>query len=82
MDDKKSIQGRRYLTPKELAKRWAVSENTLRNMRYEGKPPRYIKGVPGVRCAYLLEDIEQHERNIIEEGQERYENYIRKQQED
>jgi predicted DNA-binding transcriptional regulator AlpA len=52
------------LTPEELAKRWQMSEGTLRNWRSWGQGPKYLR--IGGRVRYELTEIEQWERkNLI-----------------
>lgn len=51
------------LTSKELADRWQMTEQTLRQWRLANKGPRYIKLGDNKKAAvrYLLEDIEKWE---------------------
>lgn len=44
-----------YLTPKELATRWRLSDQTLANWRHAGKGPRFIR--VGTRVLYPLQGI-------------------------
>jgi len=54
-----------HLTTDQLAKRWGVSSNRLRQWRVEGKGPSFIKLGPGPKAPvrYRLEDIEEFERD-------------------
>ena len=57
-----------HLTTGELAKRWKMKEATLRNWRYRGTGPRYLKpsGVRG-KALYKLSDVLAWEaKNTIE----------------
>lgn len=47
-----------YLTTADLAQRWQISANTLRNWRFKGVGPAYFKpsGDRG-KALYKLEDI-------------------------
>lgn len=59
---KTPIEGRTYLTTKQLAKRWSYDPGTLINMRSNQRGPDYCKfNDRSVR--YLLEDIERWENN-------------------
>lgn len=49
-------------TPPELSKRWGISQNTLRNWRYEGKGPDFIK-VFG-RIYYEAQEIHEYEKYV------------------
>lgn len=49
-----------YLTSKELAQRWRLSEQTLANWRHGGKGPPYIR--VGARVLYPIEGINAHEK--------------------
>lgn len=53
------------LTPKELAQRWQVANNTLRKQRVAGKGPKYIKlgESRNSEVRYRLEDVEAFERD-------------------
>lgn len=48
-----------YLTTAQLARRWGVAQNTLRNWRQNGKGPPVFRptGRPMGRALYALEDI-------------------------
>ena len=48
-----------YLTQRELARRWRMSERTLERWRSHGLGPRYTKIVGKV--IYSVEDVEIHE---------------------
>ena len=49
-----------FLTSKELAKRWKMSEGTLRNWRATSQGPKFV--IIGVRnVLYPLESIEKYE---------------------
>lgn len=52
------------LTPKELAQRWQVANNTLRKWRVAGTGPHYIKlgDSRNSEVRYRLEDVEAFER--------------------
>lgn len=49
-----------YLTSKELADRWRLSDQTLANWRYAGKGPPFIR--VGARVLYPAEGIHAFER--------------------
>jgi hypothetical protein len=51
---------RAYLTSKELADRWRLSDQTLANWRYAGKGPPFIR--VGARVLYPVEGIYAHEK--------------------
>lgn len=52
-----------YLTTAELAQRWKISANTIRNWRFRSAGPRYFKpaGERG-KALYALADILEWER--------------------
>lgn len=61
--------GERYLTTKQLCERWDLSENTLRNWRFEGRGPDYkAKAIPGIRVAYMLKDVVEYEKTLMGTG--------------
>jgi hypothetical protein len=49
-----------FLTSKELATRWRLSDQTLANWRYAGKGPSFIR--IGSRVLYPIETIQQFEK--------------------
>lgn len=49
-----------YLTSKELAQRWRLSEQTLANWRTGGKGPPFIR--VGARVLYPMEGINAQEK--------------------
>jgi hypothetical protein len=51
---------RAYLTSKEVADRWRLSDQTLANWRYAGKGPPFIR--VGSRVLYPIEGIHSFER--------------------
>lgn len=51
---------RAYLTSKELADRWRLSDQTLANWRYAGKGPPFIR--VGARVLYPVEGIHAYEK--------------------
>jgi hypothetical protein len=51
---------RAYLTSKELADRWRLSDQTLANWRYAGKGPPFIR--VGARVLYPIEGINAYEK--------------------
>jgi len=51
---------RAYLTSKELADRWRLSDQTLANWRYAGKGPPFIR--VGARVLYPTEGIHAYEK--------------------
>lgn len=53
-----------FLTTNQLAVRWKMSASTLRNWRFNGTGPPYLKpgGVRG-KALYRVSDIEQWENN-------------------
>lgn len=54
------------LTPKELADRWNVHEGTIRNWRWQGKGPSYLKIGEGLRgrVVYKLTDVQSYEKKF------------------
>jgi hypothetical protein len=48
---------------KRLAKRWAISERTLEQWRWQGRGPRFLK--IGGRVVYRLSDIEAFELSRV-----------------
>lgn len=64
-----TMDGRAYLTTAQLARRWSMSPNTLRNWRHRGKGPAYFKpsGHMG-KTLYRIEVIETWEREHNEGG--------------
>lgn len=56
-----------YLTTKQLADRWGMSEGTLRNWRYENKGPSYQSLGDGQRAIiiYDLGDIKEYEKKYL-----------------
>lgn len=54
-----------HLTTSDLAKRWGVSSNRLRQWRVEGKGPNFLKLGDGPKAPvrYRLEDIEEFEKD-------------------
>ena len=59
------MKNREFLTPKELAARWRLSEQTLSNWRFEKKGPEYIK--IGSKVLYPLENVTLFEEKPAEE---------------
>jgi predicted site-specific integrase-resolvase len=53
---------RQYLTSKEVADRWRLSDQTLANWRSAGKGPPFIR--VGSRVLYPVEGIQAWEKNI------------------
>ena len=51
---------RAYLTSKELADRWRLSDQTLANWRHAGKGPPFIR--VGARVLYPAEGIQAYEK--------------------
>lgn len=52
-----------YLTSKELADRWRLSDQTLANWRHAGKGPPFIRvGRVGSRVLYPIEGIHSFEK--------------------
>lgn len=54
----------RHFRQVQLAKRWAMSEQTLANWRWQRVGPPYLK--IGGRILYRLEDIEQFEAENLQ----------------
>ncbi|MDE2259876.1 MAG: helix-turn-helix domain-containing protein [Betaproteobacteria bacterium] len=52
---------RDFVTPRELADRWHISEKTLERWRMQGTGPVFLK--LGGRVLYRIEQVEAHERN-------------------
>lgn len=54
-----------HLTTDELAKRWGLSANRLRQWRVESRGPSFIKLGQGPKAPvrYRLEDIEEFEKD-------------------
>lgn len=63
------MDGRAYLTTAQLARRWSMSPNTLRNWRYRNMGPAYFKpsGAMG-KALYRISDIEAWEKERQEGG--------------
>ena len=59
---------RRYLTPKELAQYWPISERTLANWRWLGCGPAWAK--IGGRVAYPIDAVLAYEKQNRVEGAE------------
>ena len=57
------VDAKEWLTPKQLAQRWKLTEQTLANWRHEGRGPPFIRVANRIR--YDLEPIEQHEENQL-----------------
>jgi hypothetical protein len=55
-----SVSERPYLTSKEVAVRWRLSDQTLANWRSAGKGPPFIR--VGTRVLYPIEGIHAYER--------------------
>jgi hypothetical protein len=53
-----------FLTPQQLAARWALRPATLAEWRVKGQGPRFLKPghTPKARVRYRLDDIEDWER--------------------
>jgi len=49
----------KLLTPKTLADRWNMKPNTLKDWRWKGRGPKFIK--IGGRVLYRLMDVEDYE---------------------
>lgn len=54
-----------YLTAKELAARWRMSEGTLRNWRWKRIGPPFIRPARG-KVLYRLKDVQAWERQHTE----------------
>jgi predicted site-specific integrase-resolvase len=54
------VSERAYLTSKEVADRWRLSDQTLANWRHAGKGPPYIR--VGARVLYPAEAIQAFEK--------------------
>ena len=52
-----------YLTPESLARRWHISPITLKQWRWKGLDPPYLKLTR--RIIYRLEDIEAYEKKNV-----------------
>jgi predicted site-specific integrase-resolvase len=52
-----------FLTPASLASRWSIAPNTLKQWRWNGRGPLYVK--IGGRVLYRLADIEQFEEQKL-----------------
>ena len=48
-----------FLTSKELADRWRLSDQTLANWRYTGKGPQFIR--VGSRVLYPIDKVQEYE---------------------
>jgi hypothetical protein len=58
-----------FIQPEELAQRWAVTEDTLKNWRYLNKGPNFTR--IGFTIRYRLADVEEYENKgltITREG--------------
>jgi predicted DNA-binding transcriptional regulator AlpA len=49
-----------YLTPRQVADRYQISVETLKDWRYHGDGPKYVK--LGQQVRYRLRDLEEWER--------------------
>lgn len=49
-----------YLTPRQVAERYQVSVETLKDWRYHNRGPKYVK--LGQQIRYRLHDLEEWER--------------------
>jgi hypothetical protein len=49
----------KFINTKQLAKRWGMDAGTLRQWRWNGKGPYFIK--TGSKVVYSLEDIQRYE---------------------
>jgi len=47
-----------YLTDKQVAEQYPIALPTLRNWRFQGKGPCFIKLTPGRKVLYRKEDVE------------------------
>jgi hypothetical protein len=52
-----------HLTSDQLARRWAMSGGSLKNLGWAGRGPRFLK--LGRRVLYRLEDVEAYERKSL-----------------
>ena len=55
------------ITPKELAKRWRLTVNTLRDMRNRGDGPNVI-AIGGRRILYRMDDVIAYEQARTKSG--------------
>lgn len=62
-----SLDGIRYLTTKQLAKRWGCSTRTLENWRWRKEGPPYRRLMKrGSPVVYLLAELEEWEAENFE----------------
>lgn len=57
----------RYLTSKQLAQRWGISEGTLRNYRWRGCGPAYVV-LNGRTVRYSVSGVERYEQARVVRG--------------
>lgn len=55
-----------FLTPDRLAERWSITPMTLKQWRWNGKGPHFLK--IGGRVLYRLEDIEDFEAQKLRQN--------------
>lgn len=48
-----------FITPRELARRWGLSVDTLKRWRAQGHGPRWVR--IGRQIRYAMKDIRDHE---------------------
>jgi len=62
-------QEQKYITPKQLAKRWSISPNTLRNWRLSGKGPKYVRFGKSSKNSvrYPISEVEKYEGSLQNE---------------
>lgn len=51
----------KYLTTEELAARWRMNPQSLRNWRLQGRGPKFVK--VGKKALYAVTDVEAWERD-------------------
>ena len=54
-----------FLSPKELSRRWEISQRTLERWRWMNEGPRFVK--IGGRVRYRLTDVEEFEAHRLQE---------------
>ena len=55
------IEDKKFLTQSELAKRWRITESTIKNWRERGHLP-YFRLPESTRILYPVDDVEEVER--------------------
>jgi len=56
----------KYITPRQLAARWNISPNTLRNWRVSGKGPKFVRFGNSIKNSvrYPISEVEKYEKSL------------------